>query len=183
MLRMLRASPRRLLFVVIVVFIVLAATLFVALRKGTDSSFAQVGEKLAPAMTLPTLDGQDITLPSQADQVTVLFTMGYWCNNCIPGAKTLARLQRVYAQHDVRFVAVDITPNVTPHELPTFLDAIGSNQLEWAMDASGHFSDLYGITALDTAIVLDRQGHEVYRNYQGESDSEIRVALDKLLAS
>jgi hypothetical protein len=60
---------------------------------------------------------------------------------------------------------------------------VGNNQLTWAMDSSGRFGNLYQITSLDTAIILDAQGREVYRNQQGASDAELRAALDKLLAS
>jgi hypothetical protein len=57
------------------------------------------------------------------------------------------------------------------------LQAVGNNQLTWAMDSSGRFSYLYQITSLDTAIILDAQGREVYRNHQGAFDTEIRAAL------
>ncbi len=109
--------------------------------------------------------------------------MGYWCSNCVPGAKTLARLQPEYAKRGVRFIAVDLTPKVKPSDLPPFLQAVGNNQITWAMDSSGRFGYLYQITSLDTAIILDGQGREVYRNHQGASDAEIRVALDKVLVS
>ncbi|HLY28376.1 MAG TPA: TlpA disulfide reductase family protein [Aggregatilineales bacterium] len=183
MSRKLLSSPRRLLLISLtglVVLILVGGALFIVSQNGTK---AQSGEMLAPAITLPTFDHQNITLPAQSNQVTVLFTMGYWCSDCIAGAKTLAQLQGAYADRGVRFVAVDVTPNVTADDLPVFIDQIGSNQMEWAMDASGHFANLYAVNALDTAIVLDRQGYEVYRNHQGESDADIRATLDKLLAS
>jgi thiol-disulfide isomerase/thioredoxin len=137
----------------------------------------------AASMTLPTIDGQTIALPGNPGQITVLYTMGYWCSTCIPGAKALAQLQPDYARRGVRFVAVDLTPEVKPSDLPPFLQAVGNNQLTWAMDSSGRFAYLYQINSLDTAIILDGQGREVYRNHQGASDAELRAALDKLLAS
>ncbi|MHB8624695.1 MAG: TlpA family protein disulfide reductase [Aggregatilineales bacterium] len=143
---------------------------------------SSVGSGGAAGITLPTVDGQTVALPGNPGQITVLYTMGYWCRTCISGARTLARLQPEYAKRNIRFIAVDVTPQVEATDLPPFLQAVGDNQLTWAMDSSGRFTYLYQINSLDTAIVLDSQGREVYRNEQGSSDTEIRAALDKLLA-
>jgi len=81
----------------------------------------------------------------------------------------------------VRFVSVDVSPQVTADDLQTLIEVVGDNHLTWAMDGSGRFTYLYKIQALDTALILDGQGQEVYRGAQSSSDSNIRAALDKLL--
>jgi thiol-disulfide isomerase/thioredoxin len=134
-------------------------------------------------LTLPTIDGGTVSLPGDTGEITVLYTMGYWCGSCVPGAQTLARLQPEYAPRGVRFIAVDVTTNVTAPDLTPFLQAVGQNQLTWAMDSTGQFVRAYQINSLDTAIILDRDGREVYRNFQSSSDTEIRAALDRVLAS
>ncbi len=191
----LQAKPiqtfNRRLIVGLVAVIVMGVALFIVVaRPGTSSAPLNVannasgnGAGIAASITLPTLDGQTIALPGNPGQITVLYTMGYWCSTCIPGAKTLAQLQPEYAKRGVRFIAVDLTPQVKSSDLPPFLQAVGDNQLTWAMDSSGRFAYLYQINSLDTAIILDGQGREVYRNHQGASDAELRAALDKLLAS
>lgn len=135
------------------------------------------------SLTLPTLDGQSIAIPGNTGHVTVLYTMGYWCGSCVTGAQTLARIQPEYAARDVRFIGVDVTTGVVASDLQGFLQAVGNNSLTWAMDTTGQFVTTYQITTLDTAIILDRQGHEVYRKSQGASDTDIRTALDTLAAS
>jgi thiol-disulfide isomerase/thioredoxin len=124
-----------------------------------------------------------VSLLGNEGQITVLYTMGYWCGSCVPGAQTLARLQPEYAPRGVRFVAVDVTSNVVAADLAPFLQAVGDNQLTWAMDSAGQFVRAYQINSLDTALILDREGREIYRNFQSSSDTEIRAALDRLLAS
>lgn len=135
------------------------------------------------SLTLPTLDGQSVAIPGTTGHVTVLYTMGYWCGNCVAGAQALARIQPEYATRGVRFIGVDVTTGVAASDLQGFLQAVGENQLTWAMDTTGQFVTTYQITTLDIAIILDQQGHEVYRNLQGASDTNISAALDRLLAS
>jgi thiol-disulfide isomerase/thioredoxin len=135
------------------------------------------------SLTLPTIDGQMVALPGNTGQVSVLYVMGYWCGNCVAGAQALAHIQPEYAVRGVRFIGVDVTTGVAASDLQGFLQAVGNNQLTWAMDTTGEFVTTYQITTLDTAIILDRQGREVYRQYQGASDTDIRTALDRLLAS
>jgi thiol-disulfide isomerase/thioredoxin len=135
------------------------------------------------SLTLPTLDGQSVAIPGNTGHVTVLYTMGYWCSSCVAGAQALAHIQPEYAARGVRFIGVDVTTGAAASDLQGFLQAVGNNQLTWAMDTTGQFVTTYQITTLDTAIILDRQGLEVYRNLQGASDTDIRAALDRLLAS
>ena len=172
----------RLLAGILLIGLVSAAILIVLQNKANAvPNNSQSPQNAAASISLSTVDGQTITLPGNPGQVTVVYTMGYWCSDCVPGAKTLARLQTEYAPRGVRFIAVDVSPQVTASNLQPFLQAVGDNHLTWAMDASGRFAYLYKIQALDTAIILDGQGQEVYRGGQSSSDTNIRAALDKLL--
>jgi thiol-disulfide isomerase/thioredoxin len=65
----------------------------------SSSSVNSIGA--AATITLPTINGQTIALPGNSGQITVFYTMGYWCGNCVAGAKTLARLQPEYAKRGV----------------------------------------------------------------------------------
>ena len=135
------------------------------------------------SLTLPTIDGQTVALSGKTGHISVLYVMGYWCGNCVAGAQALAHIQPQFAARGVQFVGVDVTTGVAASDLQGFLQAIGDNQLTWAMDTTGQFVTTYQITTLDIAIILDQQGREVYRNHQGASDTDIRAALDKLLAT
>jgi thiol-disulfide isomerase/thioredoxin len=177
---------RRIMVGLVLVGLIAVVLFIIVVRPSAPSASSSApgsaSGNIAASITLPTLDRQTVSLPGNPGQITVLYTMGYWCSTCVPGAKTLARLQPEYAKRGVRFIAVDLTPEVKPGDLPPFLQAVGDNQLTWAMDSSGRFTYLYQINSLDTAIILDGQGREVYRNHQGASDIELRAALDKLLA-
>src|SRR5262249_38956727 len=178
-----RTHLSRPLILGLVGIIVIGAALFILANRPGTSVAPGNAAGAAASLTLPTSDGQTIALPGDPGQITVLYTMGYWCATCVPGAKALAHLQGDYAKRGVRFIAVDMTPEVKASDLPPFLQAVGDNHLTWALDSSGRFGNLYQITSLDTAIILDAQGREVYRNHLGASDSDLRAALDKLLTA
>ncbi len=186
-----RLKSKRNLVIVLAVVGILSLSVIILQRIGLDTSSSlatsgiQTIEEAASSVniTLPTLGGQTVSLPGNEGQLTVLYTMGYWCGTCVPGAQTLARLQPEYAPRGVRFIAVDVTTNVVAADLAPFLQAVGANHLTWAMDSTGQFVRAYQINSLDTAIILDREGYEVYRNFQSSSDTEIRAALDRLLAA
>lgn len=160
-----------------------SAAIFIVLQNRASAVPNNVlsSQNAAASVSLSTIDGQTVSLPGTPGQITVVYTMGYWCADCVPGAKTLARLQTQYGSRGVRFIAVDVSPQVTATDLQPFLQVVGDNHLTWAMDASGRFAYLYKIQTLDTAIILDGQGQEVYRGGQSSSDTNIRAALDKLL--
>src|SRR5258708_36547263 len=80
---------------------------------------------LAPSLQLPTLDGQTIALPVGSGQITVAYSMALGCADCVPGAKTLARLQPDYAGRSVQFIAIASDPCATAEGLQPFLQAVG----------------------------------------------------------
>ena len=162
---------------------VVIAVVFVILQNRASAvpNNALSPQSAAASISLSTIDGQTVSLPGNPGQITVVYTMGYWCADCVPGAKTLTRLQTEYGSRGVRFIAVDVSPQVTATDLQPFVQVVGDNHLTWAMDASGRFAYLYKIQTLDTAILLDGQGQEVYRGGQSSSDTNLRAALDKLL--
>src|SRR6266849_9715757 len=96
----------RQLIVGMVGVIVMGVVLFIIVaRPGTSSVPVNASDQvsgnvagIAASMTLPTIDGQTVALPGNPGQITVLYTMGYWCSTCVSGAKTLAQLQPEYAK-------------------------------------------------------------------------------------
>jgi thiol-disulfide isomerase/thioredoxin len=179
-----RPLRRNTLVALVVGVLGIAVVVFLQMQAPLSTNTASVSQdmgKVAPAITLSTSEGQTVELPGKPGQITVLYTMGYWCSTCVPGAQLLAKLQPAYARRGVRFIAVDVTHKVKAADLDIFLQAVGDNHLTWALDASGRFAYLYKIETLETTIVVDGQGHEVYRGYQTSSDTTLRTALDKLL--
>ncbi len=192
-----RFSPVRTLLAALSLTGVVGVTLFIISQGRTNIlanslQTSQSAEGTA-TLSLPTLDGQTVALPEDAGQITVAYSIELGCGDCVLGAKTLARLQPDYAGRGVRFVAVATSPEVsfccavpvrlTAEALQPFLQAVGRNQLTWALDQRREFTDLYQIDAPNIVVAFDKQGHEMYREHLSSSDTELRAALDRLLAS
>src|SRR5258708_39057694 len=87
----------RLLAGILLIGLVSAAILIVLQNKANAvPNNAPSPQNAAASINLSTIDGQTVTLPGNPGQITVVYTMGYWCSDCVPGAKTLARLQTEY---------------------------------------------------------------------------------------
>src|SRR5262245_55036734 len=146
----------RWLTALILIGVISAAIFFIVQNRATAVPVnSQSQQNAATSVSLPTIDGQTVTIPGNPGQITVVYTMGYWCANCVPGAKTVARLQTQYGSRGVQFIAVDVSPQVTTDDLQAFIEVVGDNHLTWAMDGSGRFTYLYKIQTLDTALILD----------------------------
>lgn len=134
-----------------------------------------------PAVTLSTLDGQRINLRDDRGKVTVLFAMSYWCTTCVPEAQALTRLYDDYEDQGLKVVVIDLDPDGTPELLQPFIDEVGDNRLIWAFDTEGDFFRQYNVRALDTTIIVNADGYEVYRDIQPTSYDTLQRAVESLL--
>ncbi|MBZ0309080.1 MAG: TlpA family protein disulfide reductase, partial [Anaerolineae bacterium] len=134
-----------------------------------------------PDVTLTTLDGQPINLLRDRGEVTILFAMSYWCTTCVPEAQTLARLYEEYHDKGLKIIVIDLDPGTSPEQLQTFIDLVGDNRLIWAFDSDAIFMNHYNVRALDTTIIVNRDGYEVYRDIQVTSYKTLHQALEQLL--
>lgn len=127
-----------------------------------------------PEVTLPTLDGEQVNLLRDRGEVTILFAMSYWCTTYIPEAQALAQLYEEYEAAGLKVVVIDLDPNVSLGHLQTFIDAVGENRLTWAFDPEVQFMRRFNVQALDTTIIVDAEGREVYRDIRSTSYAVLR---------
>ncbi|RIK41364.1 MAG: hypothetical protein DCC55_12190 [Chloroflexi bacterium] len=135
-----------------------------------------------PEVTLPTLDGGQINLLRDRGEVTILFAMSYWCTTCVPEAQALARLYEEYEAAGLKVVVIDLD-DVSPEHLQTFIDAVGENRLTWAFDPEVQFMRRFNVQALDTTIIVDAEGHEVYRDIRSTSYDVLRREIEKVIGA
>lgn len=134
-----------------------------ALSSGTAASPAQQAAAdggAAPAFSLATLDGQAVSVPAGRPGA-VFFTVSS-CLSCIAPAKDLAELKgRVGGRADALLVSID--PADSPGALRELGRLIGDPPYPSAIDTSGTLAARYGVTALGTTVVYDRDGALVAR--------------------
>lgn len=145
-----------------------------------DTVGTKLGE-IAPNFTVPTLDGGDFSLVEQRGNPTIVFFMAYWCGTCVPEAQALAQLQQEYGD-SLSIVALDVDPTSTPEDLTRFKEMANNGPFTWAFDTGQKVTAAYEVGALDTTLILDREGHVIYKdqwpsNYQSLKDELVKLGL------
>jgi thiol-disulfide isomerase/thioredoxin len=138
-------------------------------------------ENQIAAVNLPTLDGKEINLLEDRGEVTILFAMSYWCTTCVPEARALAQLVDKYEGQGLRVIVIDLDPTVSPEHLQGFIDEVGENRLIWAFDPEAAFMWTYNVRALDTTIVVNADGYEVYRDIRSTPYSTLQKIVEQWL--
>ncbi len=76
-------------------------------------------------------------------------------------------------------VATD--PEDTPQTIEGFRDRGGINPLPWTIDRSGEVSRASGANALETTVIVDREGEIVYRDATSTDYEDLERELEEVL--
>lgn len=137
---------------------------------------------LAPAIDAPTVDGGRFALAAQRGTVVVLYAMAAWCTSCVPETTALGQLARADGRRGVATLLVDESPRSdTAQAVRDFRGRAQGPPHAWVLDQGGAIARAYGITSLDTTVVIDRSGHIAAR-YSGPIDlATLQSAVRPLL--
>jgi peroxiredoxin len=125
---------------------------------------------VAPAIAAPTVDGGHFALAAERGKVVVLYAMAAWCTSCVPESSALGQLARAEPAGTLTTLLVDESPQSdTPQAVRDFRTRTQGPDRAWAIDQGGAIARAYGITSLDTTVVIDRAGHIAAR-YSGSID-------------
>lgn len=148
----------------------------------SDLNADQVADgEVIPEVSLTTLDGTQVNLLHDRGEVTIFFAMSYWCVTCVPEAQALVQLYEDYHTEGLKVVVIDLDPDGSPELLQSFIDEVGENRLTWAFDTAGEFMHGYDVRALDTTIVVNAEGYEVYRDIQSTPYDRLQAIVEQLL--
>jgi peroxiredoxin len=136
---------------------------------------------LAPAIDAPTVDGGPFALTAQRGKVVVLYAMAAWCTSCVPESTALGQLAQAAPAGRLATLLVDESPQTdTPQAVRDFRARTQGPQRAWVIDQGGAIARAYGVTALDTTVVIDRSGHIAAR-YSGSLDlARLQAAVRSL---
>ena len=144
----------------------------------SDETGAQLGQ-IAPDFTVPTLDGRSYTLTDNNGKPAIIFFMAYWCGSCVPEARALAQLQQEYGDA-VNIIAIDLDTSSTPELLRPFKEAADDGDFTWGFDSDNQVALTYEVQALDTTLVLDSNGHVVFRDAFPTTYDQLNTVLEQL---
>jgi peroxiredoxin len=112
-------------------------------------------QKAADDFTLPTLDGGTFRLADQRGKVVLVNFWATWCPPCL---EEMPAMQRLWARHkDAGFVLVAVSLDADSKKVPPFVKAHGL-AFSIALDPKMEVADKYGVRALPSSFVVDRQG-------------------------
>lgn len=175
---------RRRIFTITAIIAAVALVLILAstaLNRGdaTNGSAGATSGNDVDTIEVTSVDGEAVTVPSK--RPTVLYFMASWCYTCIPQAKAMKELEQEYADK-ADFVAVDVTPENTKIEVDEFRKRADNPRHPYVVDTTGQLTKKYGITALDTTVVVASDGKVLDRANAMPMKAEVlRAFLDKTL--
>ncbi|MDR1784863.1 MAG: TlpA family protein disulfide reductase [Spirochaetaceae bacterium] len=105
--------------------------------------------------TLPFLDGAEKTLSAYKGRVVFLNFWATWCPPCREEMPSMETLYQRFREQGLEFIAVDIQES--GDAVQAFITAKGLH-FPVALDESGSVAARYGVSAIPTTYIIDREG-------------------------
>ena len=129
----------------------------------------------APKFTLKNLAGEDVAVEAKGKP----YIINFWATWCPPCQAEIPDLAAFHAAHKdaVDFYAVNLQEDATPVE--KFM-AERKADLPVVLDTKGTAATLYGVRAIPTTVVVDKEGKVAYRKTGGVTKEELEDVIGKL---
>lgn len=116
------------------------------------------GTAEAPDFSLPSLDGDPVTLSALRGQVVFLNFWATWCPPCREEMPSIERLHRELRIEGLAVLALDV--GESPAVVARFVESFRLS-FPVLLDADSEVSRRYGISGLPTTVLVDRSGRVV----------------------
>jgi len=142
---------------------------------------AAYADDVAPTVTMYALDGKPFTLASLKGHVVLLDFWASWCAPCRKSFPFLDALQTKHASEGLRVVGLTLEED--DDAVTGFLESVPVN-FTIARDTSERAGETFGVVAMPTTFLIDREGRVAAR-FEGGDDSvhkKVETAVATLLA-
>jgi peroxiredoxin len=172
--------------------IIITVLILLVVGIGTNIKIAySLGTNSAPDFKLTTVDGKQISLESFKGKPLVLWFMAAWCPSCVGQAAAVKQVSSEYG-NKLNVLVIDLwaSQNIgksvqglnaeTINDLKAFIAKNGSPQWNAALDTD-RVTIKYGITQVDSTVVLDGNGNIVLTNLGPSGYQPLKDALTKVM--
>ena len=132
----------------------------------------------APAFTLVSTDGKDITLDEYKGKVVILDFWATWCGPCRKGIPDLIELQNEFG-NDIVVIGISLDTDSKENVVP-FMQKIGINY-PVAYGTPEVTQQYGGVEAIPTSFVINKNGEIVDKHVGLVPKSEYTEVINKLL--
>jgi peroxiredoxin len=154
-----------------------------AARSLRDANIQVLGQRIdSRDFTLPLLAGENATLSSYRGKVVILNFWATWCPPCRVEMPSMETLYQRFNDQGLEILAVDIGEGAST--VQQFIRSAGYT-FPVLLDGANRVSSVYGIEAIPTTYIIDREGKIVGRVVGSIMWDNQRVitAIDALLKS
>ncbi|NJO81746.1 MAG: TlpA family protein disulfide reductase [Blastochloris sp.] len=123
---------------------------------GRASAEIRVGVR-APAISLETLDGRQVSLAEQRGKVVIVNLWASWCGPCRAEMPALQALYRAEQARGLEIFAVNSTMQDSPQAAQAFVAEHGLT-FPILLDTEGVVGEDYRLRSLPSTFIVDRQG-------------------------
>ena len=140
-----------------------------------QKSGAGLRGEAAPTFTGKNLAGEDVAVEAKGKP----YIINFWATWCPPCQAEIPDLAAFHAEHKdtVDFYAVNLQEDAQP--VQKFM-AERKVELPVVLDTQGAAANLYGVRAIPTTVVVDRDGKIAYRKTGGVTKEELEDVISKL---
>lgn len=156
-----KSSPAVRLGLLLGMAIGLVATGHARAEATTAASGQERSAKPAPAFTLPTHSGTTVVSDSLRGKVVLVDFWASWCDPCKQSFPWMSQLQTRYREKGLAVVAINLDKSRDAADV--FL-VDRTVPFVVAYDPSGKTAEEFGVKAMPTSFLLDRQGRILYRH-------------------
>jgi thiol-disulfide isomerase/thioredoxin len=136
---------------------------------------------IAPAIVLPQLDGELVSLDAFKGQVVIVNFWASWCGPCRAEMPTLERLYQIEQTRGLTVLAVNSTFQDDQTNVAQMRRDLGLS-FPILLDYEGTVGHRYGVRMLPTTFIIDRQGVIRQVLFGGPlSEASLRNAVEPLL--
>jgi thiol-disulfide isomerase/thioredoxin len=165
--------------------------LIISVAAAGSAKIAYSQSSNTPDFSLKTLDGKQVSLESFKGKPLVLWFMATWCPSCVGQAGAIKQVSSEYG-NKINVLVIDLwaAQNIgqsaqglnaeSGNDLQAFIAKYGSSQWNAALDTVG-LTIKYGITQVDSTVVVDGNGNIVFKNVGPSGYQPLKDALAKVV--